>query len=211
MDLKTLIDFKGLWAGHKTKIIVAVLFIVGMVAAYAGGRFAAPTKVVEKTVTVEKKVEVEKQIEVVKWKDRVVVQWKTQQAIVADQNTDCTEDFSPTTGMLLKRHCLTLAHTDTHTNNEGNSDTTHEGESTKTDDHTTTTETTKTTIKETERGLPDWSLSAHALINTKDLMLSFNHIDWGVTVQRRIIWTIYGGFTAVPQAGMYGLTLTLQK
>ncbi len=184
--------------------IIIVAGALAIAAAYAGGRFSAPTKVVEKVVT--KTVEVEKKVEVVKWKTRTVTKYVNQSTIKQDKDTDCTEKFSESTGKLIERHCVVHTNTNSSNTSTGGTSTTNAGSSNTTTDHTATNETTSTKVTINER--PNWRVGAMALVDPKDLTLNLNSLNYGFSIERRIIWEIYVGATVVPQAHLYGLSLS---
>lgn len=45
------------------------------------------------------------------YKDRVITQYVNQDTLHQDRDTDCTENFDPSTGKIVTRHCVTKNHT----------------------------------------------------------------------------------------------------
>jgi uncharacterized protein YbcC (UPF0753/DUF2309 family) len=206
-------DIKTIWTKTPSFVKWALLAILLIGGSFAAGRYSAPEKVKVEIVEREKIVEKEKIVEVVKWKTKTVkkTEFVRDQTIVADANTKCDETFDRETGKLTHRLCERVTHTDTSVSERRISELTLLSETlkNKVTEQETTIEKLKSTKTETTYATkPNWHLGAMALVEPSTT-INLNTIQYGVTVERRIVWDLYGGVTAIPQAGLYGLSLSL--
>lgn len=80
-------------------------------------------------------------------KERVV--YKNQATLKQDRDTDCTEDFDPNTGKLVRRHCITKKHQESTANSTGGSSTATSGSSTSSSSGTTSSTTSGSSTSST--------------------------------------------------------------
>jgi hypothetical protein len=204
--------------------------------AFSAGRFSAPTKVTETTVTdrttEEKLKKVESELATSKLeyaslkqeKDKVRVETKfvSQKVSNVDRDTKCDETFDRITGKLVHRLCEKTSHSNTSETVEKLAEVTKERDTLQTTNSTLTVEnhrllTVESTFSEhmktvhtkvTENAKPNWRVGGFALVEP-ELTINLKAAEFGVTLERRLFWDVYGGIVAIPQAGLYGLSLSI--
>lgn len=227
---------KDIWNKTPSFVKWGVAAVAGLALAFAGGRFSAPTKVTETTVvdhTIEAKLkQTESELATSRLeyaslkqeKDKVRVETKyvSQKVTAADSNTKCSEDFDRLTGKLVHRVCERTSSSTSTTNETRLAEVTKERDILQTTNSTLTTEnhrlaTVESTYAEhmktvhtkvTENAKPNWRVGGFALVEP-ELTINLKAAEFGVTLERRLFWDIYGGVVAIPQAGLYGLSLSI--
>jgi hypothetical protein len=227
---------KDIWNKTPSFVKWGVAALAGLALAFTAGRYSAPTKVTETTVTDRtteeklKKVEAELATSKLEYaslkqqKDKVRVETKyiSQKVTAADSNTKCSEDFDRLTGKLVHRVCERTSSSTSTTNETRLAEVTKERDSLQTVNSTLTTEnsrllTVESTFSEhmktvhtkvTENAKPNWRVGGLALVDPS-LTIDLKEVEFGVTLERRIFWDVYVGVAAIPQAKLYGLSLSL--
>jgi len=227
---------KTLWTKTPSYVKWGVLALIAIGLAFSAGRFSAPTKVTEVTVvdkvTEEKLKKTESELatsrqeyaSLKQQKDKVKVETKyiAQKVSSVDKNTKCAEDFDRVTGKLVHRVCEKTERQDSTETVTKLADVTKERDTLQTVNSTLTAEnhrllTVESTYSEhmktvhtkvTENAKPNWRIGGFALVEP-ELTINLKAAEFGVTLERRLFWDVYGGIVAIPQAGLYGLSLSL--
>lgn len=191
-----------------------LLVILLVTAAFFGGRYSKPAEV--KVDRVEVKVHDEEYVQsrIAQYKethkDEFTVQTHSVTTIVKPCPTAPVPDGgckAPCATDCSKCPSQTINTTTDTTEHHNSSSTTTGGTTTNTNIATHDTDTTHVVTTTKNNVKPDWHLGVAALVEPK-LTLSLNQVKVEVTIERRIIWDIYAGITVVPQANLYGLSLS---
>jgi len=227
---------KDIWTKTPSFVKWGVAALVALGLAFSAGRFSAPTKTTETTVvdqTVAAKLkQVESELATSKLeyaslkqeKDKVKVETKyiAQKVSSVDKNTKCDETFDRITGKLVHRLCEKTERQDSTETTEKLTNLTKERDTLLTTNSTLTTENHRlltiestydehmksTHTKVTENAKPNWRIGGFALVEP-ELTVNLKAVEFGVVAERRLLWDIYGGVVAIPQAGLYGLSLSI--
>jgi hypothetical protein len=228
--------FKTLWTKTPPFVKWGILALIALALAFSAGRFSGPTKVTEVTVvdkvTEEKLKKAESELatsrleyaSLKQQKDKVKVETKyvAQKVSSVDSNTKCDETFDRVTGKLTHRLCEKVIHSDNSETVTKLADVTKERDSLQTVNSTLTTENhrlltvessfaehMKTThTKVTENAKPNWRAGGLVLVEPS-MTINLSDVQFGVTFERRLFWDVYAGIAAVPQAKLYGLSLSI--
>jgi hypothetical protein len=228
---------KAVWNKTPSFVKWGLLVVLALVVSFGAGRYSAPSKVTIREVvdvTTEQKLkEVTAERDSVKQqyallqqeKQKVVTETKYvhDRVLTADANTKCEENFDRRTGHLVRRLCeQTTSVTDVETTTKL-ANVTSERDTLKLEVSSLTTEKERLAQverdfiehKRTERektvtteARPGWRIGASALLEPSTT-LELKDVEFGVTVERRLFGELYLGAQAIPQANLYGLTLSL--
>jgi len=169
----------------KRKILIGAGFALALVAAFLGGRFSRPVKVVEK-VKVETKTEY-----VDRWKEKIVyVEAKT-----TTKHVETRTEKKPTGEVIVTRV------------EDSGSETKKSGTEDKAGESAAKVATVSETEKVTDYGRPGWRVSAMGAWSP-GLTLGTPQL-WGLEVQRRLFWTIWAGGVGIRVADRTYLGLSV--